>query len=271
MSPIRTPAQVFDAIQQAKAGATAFCTNFFPVDSKLQAWIAHGELSVAWHPGAAFFFRNDRDFQRLYFCAANESALEQGLAVTPALKTGRVMTDLVGNEAALSRLLPVIEQSGFRCYTRLQRLARIGRPETGPGTSSTDFAESTDAAAVLRLIENAFDRYGEQLPTPYEIESAIQHRQVLVARHDGELSGLLFFETQGLASTVRFWAVAEKFHSRRIGSALMQHYFQIHGPVRRFSLWVNSGNENAITKYRHYGYTPDGLIDQALANAKIPA
>jgi ribosomal protein S18 acetylase RimI-like enzyme len=80
---------------------------------------------------------------------------------------------------------------------------------------------------------------------------------------------LLFFETQGLASSVRFWAVSEKFRDRRVGSALMQHYFQIHGSVRRFTLWVNASNENAITKYRHYGYAPDGLMDHVLVNQMI--
>jgi GNAT superfamily N-acetyltransferase len=162
-----------------------------------------------------------------------------------------------------------LEQAGFRRYTRLQRLARIGRPETGPEDPSTGFAEKVDGPAVLGLIEHLFDRYGGQIPMPYEMESAIENRQVLAARHDGELTGMLFFETQGLASNVRFWAVAETFRARRVGSALMQHYFHIHSQVRRFTLWVNSDNENAITKYRHYGYAPDGLTDHVLANGMI--
>ena len=45
---------------------------------------------------------------------------------------------------------------------------------------------------------------------------------MLVMKYDGALAGLLFFETQGVASTVRFWVVAEKFRARRVGSALMQ-------------------------------------------------
>jgi GNAT superfamily N-acetyltransferase len=271
MSSLQTPAQVFDAIQQAKAGATAFCTNYFPVESKLQEWITHGELFAERLSGAAFFLRKDRDFHRFYFCAANEAVLEERMAAFDPLKTGRIMTDLVGNESALSHLLPLFERQGFRCYARLLRLARIGRPEGSPPSPSAVFAESADAAAVLRLIENSFDRYGEQLPAPYEIQSAIVHRQVLVVRFDGDLAGLLFFETQGLASTVRFWAVAEPYRARRVGSALMQHYFQIHGTVRRFTLWVNSSNENAIARYRHYGYRPDGLMDQVLAGKGITA
>jgi len=271
MSPLQTPGQVFDAVQQAKAGATGFCTNFFPVELKLQAWIDHGELLVEQHDGAALFFRTDRDFRHFYFCAANPVALEQGMAAVPALKTERVTTDLVGNESTLKQLLPVLEQAGFRWYTQLQRLMRIGRPETGREGRVAGFAERPDCPAVLELIENSFDRYGEQLPLPYEMEAAVENRQVLAVKLDGELAGLLFFETQGLASTVRFWTVAEKFRAQRVGSALMQYYFQTQASVRRFTLWVDAKNENAIQKYRHYGYAPDGLIDHVLANEMIPA
>ena len=166
---------------------------------------------------------------------------------------------------ALGRLAPVFDRAGFRPYTRLQRMARIDSPSAANLDGDVNVAQKTDAAAVLNLIESAFDCLGEQLPRLYEIETAIEARQVLVARQGQELGGVLYFETQGMASTVRFWAVAERFRDRRLGSALMQHYFQIHAAVRRFSLWVNTANDNAIAKYRHYGYAPDGLLDQVFA------
>src|SRR5208283_3273082 len=99
----------------------------------------------------------------------------------------------------LSHLLPPLEQAGFRHYTRLQRMARIGRPEFIASSPQIGFAEKSDCQAVLGLIESSFDRHGEQLPIFYEIESAVESRQVLAARRDGELAGLLFFETEGLA------------------------------------------------------------------------
>jgi len=269
ISPIQKLGQVFDAIQKAKAGAPAFCTNFFPVESKLQGWIDHGELFGELHNGVALFFRKDGDFWHCYFCAADAMILQREIAALPGLKTERVITDLVGNESTLNHLLSVLERVGFRQYTRLQRMARIGRPESTTGSSQIVFAEKADCRAVMELIENSFDRYGEQLPMLYEIESAIESRQVLVASHDGELAGLLFFETQGFASIVRFWAVAEKFRALKVGSALMQHYFKTQNSVRRFTLWVNAKNENAIQKYRHYGYAPDGLVDHILVNEMI--
>ena len=204
MTPIQTPGQVFDAIQRAKAGATAFCTNFFPVESKLQGWIDHGELFAELRDGATFFFRKDRDFLHFYFCAADLAALQREIAASPGLKTERVMTDLVGNESAVNDMLPALEPAGFRRHTQLQRLARSGRSESAADSPQVGFAEKADGRAVLGLIENSFDRYGEQLPMLYEIEPAIEGRQILAARRDGELAGLLFFETQGLASTRPF-------------------------------------------------------------------
>ncbi len=52
---------------------------------------------------------------------------------------------------------------------------------------------------------------------------------------------------------------------------LMRHYLESHGGVRRFTLWVAAVNQNAIEKYRHYGYAPDGLVDQVLVNEMISA
>lgn len=266
-----SPAQVFDAIQQAKGRATAYCTNFFPTEPKLRAWLERGELCMEAKPGVAFFFRNDRDFQRLYFCAASELVIEQGMTETPAIKAGPLMTDLVGNESTVNQLAAIFERAGFRRYARLQRLARIGPSESKPDPfPDIEFAAEGDAPVVLDLLENLFDRHAEQLPMLYEIESAIKTCQIIVARAGRELAGLLFFETQGFASSVRFWALKKKFHSQRIGSRLMRRYFSIHPQVRRFSLWVNAENVGAISKYQHYGYAPDGLLDLVLAGKLIP-
>jgi len=269
MSLIQTAGQVFDAVQKAKAGATAYCTNFFPVETKLKSWIDHGEMDMELHDGAAFFFRKNRDFLHFYFCAADAMTLQREITTLSRMKTERIVTDLVGNEAALNGLLPALEPAGFRRYARLQRMARIGQPESITADQQIGFAEAADSQALLGLLEKSFDHFGEQIPMLYEIESAVENRQILVARRDRALAGLLFFETQGLASAVRFWTVAEPFRSLKIGSALMHCYLKAHAAVRRFTLWVNAGNENAIQKYRHYGYAPDGLLDHVLANEMI--
>jgi GNAT superfamily N-acetyltransferase len=271
MRPVKTVSEVLDAVQRAKAGATGFRTNFFPSPPRLQDWIAHHELFCELHDRATFFFKKDRDFWHLYFCAADLLGLQQTMRLAPALKTEPVVADLVGLDAALGELSASLEAAGFRHYARLQRMNRAG--PGGETRRTTDdsavFAGKNDSRTVLELIESLFDRYSEQLPMPYEIESAVDRRQVLAVKRDGTVAGILFFETHGLASAVRFWAVAEKFRSSGVGSALMHRYLQVHSDVRRFTLWVNAGNQDAIQKYEHYRYAPDGLVDRILVNGLI--
>jgi GNAT superfamily N-acetyltransferase len=106
---------------------------------------------------------------------------------------------------------------------------------------------------------------------PYEVEAAIEAQQILAIRCEGALAALLFFESQGFTSTVRYWVVAERFKSHRFGSALIRHYFAAQSAVRRCILWVTADNENAVMKYRHYGYHPDSLVDRVLVNEMIRA
>lgn len=272
MSPVTTVAQVFAAIQGVKAGASAFCTNFFPAQAKLQGWIAHGELLGDFHDRLAFFARKDRDFWHFYFCASDVATLQREITALPTLKTERVAVDLVGSEESLGDLVRVMESAGFRRQARLVRLARASQPaqpQSSPDGTEVLWAEQADRQAIIDLLESSFDRYADQLPMPYEIDTAIEARQILSVKREGTLAALLFFETQGFTSTVRYWVVAEQFRSHRFGSALIRHYFAAQSVVRRFILWVTADNENAVLKYRHYGYSPDGLVDHVLVNEMI--
>jgi hypothetical protein len=274
MIPAQAIGGVFDAIQQVKAGAPAYCTNFFPVQRKLQEWVEHGELQVETRGEAAFFLRQDRDFWHFYFCARDPAALRREIIALADLKTRRLAADLVGNEEALREVLGALASAGFRPYARLQRMVRAGAPiATQPliGDAEVVFADKADAAAVLGLLEASFDRFADQLPLAREIEAAIAARQILAVEPAGKLAALLFFETQGFTSAVRYWAVAEEYRARRLGAVLMRRYLESHSAVRRFTLWVVADNQNAVEKYRHYGYEPDGLVDHVLVNDLISA
>ena len=199
------------------------------------------------------------------------------------------MVDLVGSQACLSGLLSLWKTAGFEQYQTLYRMARperstqaaltadlaaggaeaLGPPSPFAVTGShLGYAQEGDTTAILELLCGSFDHRAEQLPMGYEIEAATRNRQNLLARRDGALAGMLFFETQGFTSTVRYWLVAERFRSAGVGSALMNHYFATQTGVRRFVLWVIAENHNSIEKYKHYGFMPDGLLDFVLVNKR---
>src|SRR5262249_27893997 len=156
-------------------------------------------------------------------------------------------------------------------YSRLQRMARL--PQTGvsaaPTEQSVEWAASEDRDSVVVLLRSSFDHFADQLPPDYEVAAAIAARQILKVNCEGTLAALLFFETVGVSSTLRYWAVGAPFQSRRLGAAVIRHYFAIHSGVRRFLLWVVTANQNALTKYQHYGYAADGLFDLVFVNDRI--
>jgi ribosomal protein S18 acetylase RimI-like enzyme len=272
MVKVETTDAVFAAMQQVRTNAPAYCTNFFPVPQKLQRWIEQGELFMEVSSEVAFFFKGDREFWHLYFCAAKPETLRRQLQSLPALKTEHLVIDMLESKNSTEGLLPLIASVGFRCHARLCRLTRTGSAHFAPNPSGDllpVYAAQEDAQGIFEILESSFDRYAEQLPKLFEIQMAVENHQILVMKQDQTISGLLFFETQGAASTIRYWLVPEKFRALHFGSALMRAYFAAHGAIRRFTLWVMADNENALQKYRHYGYTPDGVTDHVLVNEII--
>jgi hypothetical protein len=274
LQAINEVSHVFDAIQRSKAGAAAFCTNFFPVQAKIQSWIDEKFLFAEDRGQTVFFFRRDRDFWHWYYCAPDPASLQRALTESTSLKSEPLVLDLIGNEVGLEEILRVLEGAGFRRYSRLVRLGRAAAPvsqDSAPGEHAVTVASKADRDSVLDLINRSFDPYADQIPGAQEIELALQNAQILAVKPEGRLAALLYFETQGFTSTVRYWVVAESFRSHRFGAALIRHYFAMHAAVRRFVLWVTAANENAIQKYAHYGYAPDGLVDHVLVNQLIPS
>jgi hypothetical protein len=258
---------VANAIDRAKKGATAYCTNLFPTPRKLEGWITDGGMLLEEAEGAALFLRRDRGFWHLHFCAGNPVVLRRALTSCPELRTESVVVDVVGREPEVMDLADLFERTGFRLYQRLFRMARAsqGTIDSGPDPRIV-LPENADVQPIHELLLRSFDCRAEQVPMPFEIEAAAEAGQIRVARFGGRIGGLLFFETQGLTSTLRYWLTPPEFRGVGLGSALMRWYLAEHSAVRRFLLWVVADNADAIQKYERYGYAPDGLLDRVLAN-----
>ncbi len=273
MCPVESIREVTEAVNQARTNAAEYCSNFFPAMPKLQGWISHGELFCDRREGVTFLWRKDRGFWHLYFCAANPAVLHQTMVAPPRLGTEPIVLDLVGKEPALAGMMSRFETAGFHIYSRLLRMARLV-PWAAPTSSAAPdsrvvVAGPQDCQPIQDFLLRSFDCRAEQIPTPYEVEAAIEARQIRVLRGAEQLAGLLFFETQGFSSLLRYWVVAPEFRAQRFGAALMRCYLAEQPSVRRFLLWVAAANSEAISKYEHYGFAPDGLVDYVMANDKI--
>jgi len=272
VSPVTSTKQVLELIQEVKTGAASYCTNFYSSPQKIVNWVEHGELFAGRYGNAVLLLRKNAGFSHLYFGATSPDALAQGIHSWPQRNQEAIVVDLIGREPDVAGSLGIWEGNGFKRYQSLNRMTRtaqlpaearvVADPRIG-------FADRPDCGPIQDLLRSAFDPYAEQLPTRYELEAAIGARQILVARHEGALAGVLFFETQGVTSTLRYWLVAEPFRSLGVGSGLMKEYFNSHPRVCRYVLWVIAQNQPAIQKYAHYGFAPDGLVDYVLAKGNM--
>jgi len=272
MTQIHTVTEVFDAIRVVKAGTPRLITNFFPDQNKLQTWIHCGRLVGTTADGIAYFLRRDRDFWHFYYCAESEQALRDGLLKVTHLQRVPVVVDVVGSEECVLGVLDALQFAGFCQYNRLHRMTRATlRDPVPPQDNGVEavYAGQSDVGAILDLLCRSFDPYAKQLPLREEIKTAVTNGQILIAHVGGALAGVLFSKTQGLTSTIRYWLVDKPFLMLGIGSALMRKYLVAQCSAERLLLWVVGTNENAIRKYQHYGFVPDGLVDHILVNKFI--
>ena len=268
MKLIASTAEVLGALQEAKRGAPRFVTNLFPDPRKIEGWIARNELFGVARGRASILLQRDGDLQHVLFAAAEPAALVEGLRTLAVPET--CVSDLIGRAAEIGELAACFEAAGFVRYKCLQRLVRL---RTATDEFSDDpsvvYASSEEAGQIDEVLRSAFDRHAEQLPLLSEIREAAQRKNILVIRDGASLAGLLYFEPQGQAALVRYWFVSDACRGQGVGSRLMKTFFHRCPDARRVVLWVITTNDNAFTRYEHYGFKPDGLLDQVMI--KFPA
>jgi hypothetical protein len=271
MELIETAATVYGALQAVKQPGRSFLTNFFPSRPKIESWVARRELSLATRGATALFLRRDSDFLHLYFFTDGPEGLRDSLRALLGSEGGTIVSDLLGREGDLGLVDAAFASNGFSRHTRLIRLARVAEdPAPSAVEPGVECAEPSDAAAITAVLHGAFDRYAEQLPVQQEIRDAAADRRILLVRSADAIAGLLFYEVDGFSSVLRYWLVGAGFRDQRVGARLIRSYFALCPAVKRFTLWVLADNENAMARYRNYGYGPDGLIDQVMIRRQAP-
>ncbi len=268
MQPLTSGDLLFEAIHRIRRQAADFTTSFFAAPEQIQYWADRGVLSQVEHSGCLLIFRRDRDFYHLYHVAAGSRQLSAALAALGgALGSSAVLTaDLVGSPANVAIAAGIYGENGFSEYRSLIRMVRIVDPRLPPEPLDPEvaFAAPTDTPAIGSFLEGLLDRFSDQIPEPEEIRAAAERRNILIVRRGQALAGLLFFETKGLTSTLRYWYVSQCSRGQGIGARLIRAYFGLCRSAQRLLLWVASDNSDSIAKYEHYGFRREGLIDRIM-------
>lgn len=259
-------AAVYEQIDQAKR-AGSLTTNFYPTTDKLQRWTDEGALFSMTSGKVLFVLRRDRDFLHVSYLASRVTDLVPALQDLVMSASETLTVDVIGKREQVDEIAGLFAKAGFSSHRALHRMTATNIASSlSPAAEDPEvvFATGADAKALAAMLDAALDRYAEQIPDEDEMKRAADERKVIVIRAGAAIAGMLFFEATGQSSLLRHWLVDSAHRNRRIGARLMRRYFSACNDVRRFTLWVISDNDNAIDRYRHYGYQHDGLIDQVL-------
>jgi len=255
-----------DQMAQARR-AGALLTNFYPTPDKVQRWIEGGTLLSARAGGVQFFLRRDRDFLHVSYVTSHGADLAGALRELVGSTRETLTVDLLGKAEQVAALAVQFAAVGFAPRCVMHRMTR-----TTDGTAAAEeendpevtLAKPDDAPALVAMLEGMLDHYAESLPDIDEMRRAAADRKILVIRAGTAIAGMLFYDVTGQSSLLRHWVVDSAHRDRRIGARLMHRYFADCKDVRRFTLWVISNNDNAINRYKHYGYQDDVLVDHVL-------
>ena len=177
---------------------------------------------------------------------------------------------------SLFKILPLGQSffsnnNSFNIYTSLVRMNRLNHQADLLYISTDGIKEASrhDITILNKMFHSFFDKKAEQLPDEKELLNWIENKNVLIYEEDNQIGGFLVYEITGNTLYLRYWFVHPDFRDKRIGSKLFNE-FEIKGKdTNRHLFWVIRSNENAIKRYKHYGFVEEKMYNFVLTNKNI--
>lgn len=255
-----------EAIGQIKRGGSDFTISLFASKNKIETWTAERTLWMFRREGALLIQRHDGNLLRIYHVASDQPSLSAALGEFVKLTPNHIMVaDIVGRLRDVVPIARAYEERGFEIHAQLLRMHRSGiHSATMNAVADVELASIHDVSNLRSFMERWLDPLSEQIQSIAELREAVVSEGVLVVREGDGLSGMLIHETTGQSTVLRYWHVAAHCHGNGIGSRLMHAFLARCATSRRVVLWVLSSNDDAISKYSHYGFSEDGMIDNIM-------
>ncbi|MBR1579796.1 MAG: hypothetical protein IJ668_04785 [Selenomonadaceae bacterium] len=234
-------------------------TNFYVGDAALETWIRRKQLLINSDAQTLLMLRERNGFRHLYFVSTDLNDLADKLSALIAQSKGIISTDLIGD---CSEVSTAFNRAGFERYVTLTRMFKLKSIEKATVAEDDWFAAPNETNAVEEIIYENMDPLCEQIPDSEDIQVAVEHQQVLAARHGSELAAILYFDRHGVTATLRFWAGRKKFRGLGYGKTVYDRYIALNADARRLILWVRDDNVKVKQIYLSDGMSLDSLHDE---------
>ena len=145
-------------------------------------------------------------------------------------------------------------------------MTRMTEPVFYSHDDSVRHASENDIPLISLYLHHYFNEQTEQIPYDEELLDFCKQNHVLVCEENGQMAGFLVFESNASTLYLRYWFTHPDYRNCKVGSRLLRRFFEVGKDTRRQLLWVISTNENALIRYRHFGFVEENMFDFVMQN-----
>jgi len=239
-----------------------FITNFFLDPEKHKVWIEKGDCYSERNGDTLFIIKKSPMFWNVFYCSTTKETLSDDLTAFITKHEGvTLMFDIVGREVQCQPLVELFRARGFQEATSLVRMMRMTEHIEYEPDSTIRLARETDVPEVSRQLHRYFDEKTEQIPYDEELADYANQGHVLICEENGVMAGFLIYEISSSTLYLRYWFTHPDYRDRKVGSRLLRRFFEEGKDTKRQLFWVIRSNENAIKRYKHYGFNEENMYD----------
>lgn len=262
MQPVQSIEQLRTLSGEVRALRKGFLTNFYLDEAKHTVWIAKGDCFVEQLGDTLFIIKQSPSFWNVFYCSTTMEQLSSDLHQFLAIHKGQTMMfDVVGREAQCQPLVELFRENGCNEASSLVRMTRLAEPMDYKKDANIRRASEGDIAMVSQMLHEYFDARIEQIPYAEELLEYSRQGHVLVCMEQGLLAGFLIYELNATTLYLRYWFTHPDYRDKKVGSRLLRWFFEEGKDTKRQLFWVIRSNENAIKRYRHYGFVEENMFD----------
>lgn len=269
MQQVRFIEQLQQLSTEIRSLRLGFITNFFLDPVKHGLWIEKGDCHFERVGHTVFIVKLSSSFWNVFYCSTSIADLGTDLtAFLEAHSTTTMVFDVVGRDIQCQPVVELFCAKGCHEATSLVRMMRPTTPMEYLADGTVRHAEVDDLPEISRLLHAFFDEQTEQIPYDEELLEFVRQGHVLVCEENGEMAGFLVYELNVTTLYLRYWFTHPDFRDHKVGSRLLRRFFEEGKDTKRQLFWVIRSNENAIKRYRHYGFVEENMYDFVMKFSK---
>lgn len=232
-------------------------SNLTAFPSEITDWIRNGELYMAESFNGWILIHRKEIVSNLFFISPSYADAEKAIAAfkeKSSWKENPIVIEEISKSTIPSLNIPV--------NMTLTRMTRSGPVlylnDIGNGIQN---ATSIEKEKIRKILLDNFNPCCESIPSINEIEDLILKGTVVLHCKDGNITGLMICEKDKSTIHLRYWWVSPSMRNAGVGSSLLNEFFRMGEKTTRQILWVSANNENAINRYKHFGFEQELMFD----------